>query len=71
MTEQNDTTPSSVVGAPEGPGATGHPQVDTVLQSLHALDNLPVDQHVAVFEAAHTGLREALSGAADAGVSRG
>ena len=41
--------------------ATGNPQVDEVLQSLEELSDLPVDQHVAVFEAAHTRLREALS----------
>jgi len=44
---------------------TGQTQVDSVLESLRGLDELPVEQHVAVFEAAHTGLREALSGAAD------
>ena len=58
VTEQDDVTP----GGP--PTSTAHPQVDQVLQSLQTLDDLPVDQHVAVFEAAHTGLREALSGAA-------
>jgi hypothetical protein len=40
--------------------------VDGVIESLHSLSELPVDQHVTVFEAAHTGLRNALSGAAQA-----
>ncbi|MDP3891476.1 hypothetical protein [Nocardioides sp.] len=34
--------------------------VDQVLASLSGLDALPVDQHVAVFERAHEGLRRAL-----------
>jgi hypothetical protein len=47
-------------------GSTGHPQVDEVLRTLDTLSELPVDQHVTVFEAAHVGLRDALSGAAPA-----
>lgn len=43
---------------------TGNPQVDEVLESLEALDDTPVDEQVAVFEAAHEKLRSAL---ADAG----
>lgn len=43
-------------------GPTGHPVVDEVLASLDRLDELPVAQHVAVFEAAHDRLREALAG---------
>jgi hypothetical protein len=38
--------------------------VTRVLASLEGLDELPVDEHVAVFEAAHDRLRSAL---ADAG----
>lgn len=53
------------------PVVSGHPQVDAVLESLQPLDELPVEQHVAVFEAAHTALREALSSAADAGAAHG
>lgn len=44
------------------PGDTGHPQVDEVIAGLDRLTELPVDEHVAVFEAAHVGLRDALSG---------
>lgn len=47
------------------PVETGHPAVDEVLQSLQALDDLPVDEHVAVFEQAHDELRRTLSGAGD------
>lgn len=43
---------------------TGNPVVDSVLDSLRELDQVPVSEHVAVFEAAHDRLRGAL---ADAG----
>ena len=43
---------------------TGHEAVDRVLRSLDGLEQKPVDEHVAVFEAAHETLRAAL---ADAG----
>lgn len=41
--------------------STDNTHVDGVLRSLETLPELPVDQHVAVFEAAHAGLRQALS----------
>lgn len=44
---------------------TGHPAVDAVLDSLADLDRAPVDEHVAVFEAAHDALRGALAEAAN------
>jgi hypothetical protein len=40
---------------------TGHPVVDEVLASLAELDDLPVTEHVTVFEAAHRRLRDALA----------
>jgi len=43
---------------------TGHPEVDAVLLSLDDLSGSPVEEHVAVFEAAHERLRGVL---ADAG----
>ena len=46
------------------PERTGHPAVDEVLASLAGLEERPVAEHVAVFEAAHDRLRAAL---ADAG----
>jgi hypothetical protein len=39
---------------------TGNAQVDQVLAGLEVLSDLPVEEHVAVFEAAHAGLRDAL-----------
>jgi hypothetical protein len=50
------------VDAPE-PGATGNPRVDAVVESLSTLDQLPVAEHVAVFEQAHESLRRTLAGA--------
>lgn len=55
--------PASPTGHPASP--TGHPGVDDVIASLDRLDELPVSEHVAVFEAAHAGLRDALARAAD------
>jgi hypothetical protein len=43
------------------PEPTGLPAVDDVLASLDRLDELPVAEHVAVFEWAHEGLRAALA----------
>lgn len=43
--------------------ATGHVDVDTVVESLSTLDDLPVADHVAVFEQAHESLRRTLAGA--------
>ena len=40
--------------------ATGVPAVDDVLASVQALDDRPVEEHVAVFEQAHERLRRAL-----------
>jgi hypothetical protein len=48
---------------PTEPGATGNPRVDAVVESLSTLDQLPVAEHVAVFEQAHESLRRTLAGA--------
>ena len=40
--------------------STGVAAVDAVLASVHALDDRPVAEHVAVFEQAHDQLRRAL-----------
>jgi hypothetical protein len=45
-------------------GAAGHPAVDAVLASLEGLEDMPVHDHVAVFESAHDSLRRALDQAA-------
>jgi hypothetical protein len=50
------------------PVATGNAVVDEVLGSLEGLEDLPVAEHVAVFEAAHEALRATL---ADAGGREG
>jgi hypothetical protein len=42
---------------------TGNADVDAVVGSLSALDDLPVAEHVAVFEQAHELLRRTLAGA--------
>jgi hypothetical protein len=44
---------------------TGHPSVDDVLASLDGVEDLPVAERVAVFEAAHDGFRRALADAGD------
>jgi hypothetical protein len=49
--------------AQQRPDGTGHPEVDRVLGSLDGLDERPVAEHVAVFEAAHDTLRNALADA--------
>ena len=48
---------------PQRPDGNGHPDVDRVLGSLDGLDERPVAEHVAVFEAAHDTLRNALADA--------
>jgi hypothetical protein len=50
--------PAPEARAPYEP--TGHPAVDAVLSSLEGLEQRPVGEHVAVFEQAHAGLRQAL-----------
>lgn len=45
--------------------ATGSSVVDAVLASLDGLEERPVGDHVAVFEAAHEQLRAALADAGD------
>jgi len=62
-------------GTDEAPEAmtTGHASVDEVLRSLEGLEDRPVTEHVAVFEAAHEALRAALAdadGRTDAPTSR-
>ena len=47
--------------------SAGHADVDAVLQSLAALDDLPVEEHVGVYEAAHSALRGALHDVRDTG----
>jgi hypothetical protein len=48
------------------PVRTGVEEVDDVLDSVEGLEGTPVDDHVAVFEAAHDRLRRALDAGPDA-----
>ncbi|WP_371679194.1 hypothetical protein [Streptomyces sp. NBC_01276] len=55
-------------GEPAGPAAlglvrtpTGHAGVDAHLERLADADHLPADEHAAVYEDVHGGLREALT----------
>jgi len=45
---------------PHSSGGTGDTRVDQVLASLDGLDERAVEEHPAVFEAAHASLRAAL-----------
>jgi hypothetical protein len=45
---------------------TGEPRVDEAIAGLDRLDDLPLDEHVAVFEDTHARLRQVL-GELDAG----
>jgi len=47
----------------ENAAGTGNTDVDAVVASLAALDDLAVAEHVAVFEQAHESLRRTLTGA--------
>lgn len=58
-------TEAEIAARALAPAETGHPAVDEVLRSLSTLDDVPVDEHVAVFEQAHEELRRTLSGAGD------
>jgi hypothetical protein len=49
-----------------GPGRTGVPAVDAVLESVAQAAELPAAEQVAVFERAHETLRRALDDRADA-----
>jgi hypothetical protein len=51
---------------PAEPVRTGDDRVDAVLDSLDGLEDLPVTEHVAVFERAHEELRSALDARPDA-----
>jgi hypothetical protein len=51
---------------PGGLPSTGHAEVDGVLASLEGLRDKPVEEHAAVFEAAHDRLRAVLSEGAGA-----
>lgn len=69
--DAEDGSSVSTVGpaSAEEPGGlphTGHPEVDAALASLEGLQDKPVEEHAAVFEAAHERLRVVLSEGAEA-----
>lgn len=61
----DDAAPTDVPTERPAAEPTGNPIVDSVLESLDRLDQVPVAEHVAVFEAAHERLRGALADAGD------
>ena len=78
MDEPDEVSPAETSGRGRGRSAgrlpapgrhlaegTGHPAVDAVLASLEGLEDMPVHDHVAVFESAHDSLRRALDQAGD------
>jgi len=60
--EQAGQRPGESVASVE---TTGHPDVDAVIESLGRLDDLPVAEHVTVFESAHAELRGTLGRGGD------
>jgi len=56
--EPSDAGVPRPMSAPNSP--SGHPAVDAALAELDTLDQRPVHEHAAVFEAAHERLRAAL-----------
>jgi hypothetical protein len=66
MSENVPEEPAAAGQELADPVRTGVEDVDAVLASVEDLDTLPVDEHVAVFERAHEGLRGALDPGTDA-----
>lgn len=70
VSEHNDPetdTPERDVHTHDDPApleATGDERIDEVLHAVAGLEGRPLEEHVAVFEAAHETLRSALSDAA-------
>ncbi|WP_424214468.1 hypothetical protein ACN20G_21680 [Streptomyces sp. BI20] len=56
-----DTVRPEPAPAPAPPEPTGHPEVDAALARLVAVDHLPADSRVDVYEDVHRGLRAALT----------
>jgi hypothetical protein len=59
----DESAPEPVAPAFTESNETGDADVDAVVSSLNGLDDLPVADHVAVFEQAHESLRRTLAGA--------
>ena len=65
MIDEPEQPGDPVAPEPDEPVRTGNEAVDGVLQSLDTLEQVPVDDHVAVFERAHEQLRAALDSPRD------
>ncbi len=67
MSEGPGSDPGEQLESGTGRPSTGDRAVDEVIASLDALAlaGTPVHQHVAAFEHAHQGLRDALAGAGE------
>ncbi|WP_399224549.1 hypothetical protein [Streptomyces sp. TRM49041] len=59
----HDRTDEPAVPSPLGVErtATGHPEVDALLERLGDADHLPADEHLEVYEDVHGGLRDTLT----------
>ena len=71
MSESFHEPAEQVVDERAGVEPTGDDDVDAVVASLAQLDELPVAEHVAVFEQAHDSLRRTLAGAGHDGPAAG
>ena len=60
--ERSLLTPGAPAAGSRGQAArTGEPRVDETIARLDDLDAIPLEEHVAVFEDTHAGLRQVLS----------
>jgi hypothetical protein len=66
MSENPASEADGPAQAPAEPVRTGVEDVDAVLDAVEALEDVPVDDHVVVFERAHEQLRRALDARPDA-----
>lgn len=72
VTESGAATPEADATAPdEVAGLTGNARVDEAVRSVLELGDRPVEEHVEVFEQAHSALRGALNDAAAGRTSEG
>ena len=60
MPDTNEEENSSIQSQAQG-ASTGEPSVDAMIARLDGLDGLPLEEHAAVFEETHAGLRQVLS----------
>jgi hypothetical protein len=70
--EPDDTAGTAAVQTPEvsGDAPTGNRDVDSALERLHSLADLPAEEHVAVYEQIHAALQDTLQEAAQPGAGQ-